>query len=160
MRVAKKCTTCGKEKDRSEFYRDRSKPDGLHPKCADCHKEYARNKRKNDAEWRARCLERSKAYRQKYPNRVKSSIRWSTIKKKYGITRGEYLLMLKSQGGACAICGTKGSGTSWSENLHVDHNHETGVVRGLLCQPCNVSLGKMKNSAELLRKAAKYLEAK
>lgn len=68
--------------------------------------------------------------------------------------------MLVSQNGGCAICGSpetrivKGTLNS----LVVDHNHETGVIRGLLCALCNTALGKFHDDPDLLRRAAEYLE--
>lgn len=72
-------------------------------------------------------------------------------KSRYGITREEWDALFEAQGGRCAICGME-------KKLHVDHCHETGKVRGLLCIGCNTSLGKLHNNPELLRKAARYLE--
>ena len=60
--------------------------------------------------------------------------------------------MMVEQANGCAICGNS------DKRLHVDHDHATGKVRGLLCMECNVSLGKFKDSPELLRKAIVYLE--
>lgn len=55
---------------------------------------------------------------------------------------------------ACEICG----GRDKDRNLALDHCHETGITRGLLCNACNTGIGKMKDSPELMRKAAAYLE--
>lgn len=81
------------------------------------------------------------------------------LKKHYGITFVQFAEMLARQEGKCAICGeapVAKSGTGGT--LHVDHNHATGKVRELLCWGCNTSLGKMKESKELLMKAIAYLE--
>lgn len=72
---------------------------------------------------------------------------------KYGITLEQYELMLEAQGQSCAICLSEFDGTP-----HIDHDHVTQQVRGLLCMSCNVSIGRMKDDAEALRRAAKYLE--
>lgn len=79
--------------------------------------------------------------------------------KKYGITPAQYDAMLDAQDGVCAICGRppKGGRTS-SASLHVDHDHKTGIVRGLLCNACNLGVGKFMDSPALLRIAAVYLE--
>lgn len=84
--------------------------------------------------------------------------RWYAIK--YGITLEEFEAMEAAQDGLCALCASPGTpnGRSGTKRLSVDHCHETGRVRALLCNPCNVSLGLMKESPELLRKAADYLE--
>ena len=64
--------------------------------------------------------------------------------------------ILASQGGGCAICGTKTPGGMG--RFHIDHDHASGRVRGVLCQPCNISLGLMRDNPTLLRGAAEYLE--
>jgi len=65
--------------------------------------------------------------------------------------------MFQEQNGVCAICGCKGDGR-W-KTLCVDHNHDTGNVRGLLCRSCNTALGQMKDDPSLLRNAVLYLES-
>lgn len=70
--------------------------------------------------------------------------------KRYGMTT-EQISCLKEKG--CELCGTL-------HNLHIDHNHETNKVRGVLCTNCNRGLGHFKDSPELLKKAAEYLEKK
>lgn len=76
-------------------------------------------------------------------------------KKKYGITADEYQSMLVSQNGVCAICKKK---CTCGRSLAVDHNHETGLVRGLLCSKCNRAIGLFDDSYELLLVAANYLQ--
>jgi len=75
---------------------------------------------------------------------------------RYGIdlTKDAYKLLLKKQGYHCAIC-NNGDGT---KNLAIDHDHQTGKIRGLLCTNCNLGLGLYKDSPVLLRSAAKYLD--
>ena len=79
----------------------------------------------------------------------------SYLKRKYGITLAHYDAMLALQGGVCAICGRKPRADI---ALHVDHDHETGAIRKLLCFPCNNLLGDVKDDPSLLRAAADYLE--
>lgn len=74
-------------------------------------------------------------------------------KRKYNITKEDLSAMLFGQDGLCAICDSP-----LTESLHVDHNHETGKIRGLLCNQCNLALGQFKDSPEVLRKAAEYVE--
>lgn len=79
--------------------------------------------------------------------------------KKYGITPEDYDAMYVRQEGKCAICRQpetnklKGS----TARLSVDHNHQTGKIRGLLCNLCNTGLGKFKDSCKLLKAAALYV---
>lgn len=99
--------------------------------------EYARRrlsdpaKRKRDAANRRRC-----AYRQKY-----------------GITIEQVNVMLEAQGNACAICGNHLA----RDAINVDHCHESGRVRGLLCSGCNTGLGLLGDNEEGLMKALNYL---
>lgn len=75
-----------------------------------------------------------------------------------GIAGRAYAEMLESQGGRCAICGGTDPGGSKNVHFAIDHCHETGTVRGLLCAPCNQALGLFKDNPERLRAAAEYLE--
>lgn len=89
--------------------------------------------------------------------------RKADLKKNYGIGIAEYEEILKSQWGRCAICGKEETmihpnhNTGKPQRLAVDHCHNTGRIRGLLCSRCNIGIGKL-NTPDLLRKAAKYLE--
>jgi len=73
--------------------------------------------------------------------------------KKYGMTIPEYEALLLKQAGVCAICG----GCDKAKRLAIDHDHETGAIRGLLCFDCNTGIGKFQGSPRLLGKAATYL---
>ena len=63
--------------------------------------------------------------------------------------------MLEAQDGVCAICGKTPQQNI--KRLYVDHDHETGDVRGLLCQQCNIGLGAFRDDKAVLHKAIKYL---
>jgi len=78
------------------------------------------------------------------------------LNRMYGITEEQYKQMLASQNGCCAICGTNKPTGKWKV-FAVDHNHETGKVRELLCNECNRGIGLLKDDPERLLKAAKYL---
>jgi len=153
----KRCTKCSIKKTISEFHKDVSKEDKLHPVCAECHSKRNKMKRLTDPEFVRKCRERSNKYRKEHPEEFKRGVRNSTLKAKYGIGIKQYEEILLKQKYGCAVCGRKDSGVGF-KNLHVDHSHLTGKIRGLLCQPCNVSLGKMNNNPTLLRKLADYLE--
>ena len=79
--------------------------------------------------------------------------RTKQFKDKYGLTVEEYEIMLLNQNDSCAICGW------FAETLAVDHDHETGKVRGLLCNNCNNGLGRFKDDTKSLKNAILYLEA-
>lgn len=74
----------------------------------------------------------------------------------YGMTLGDYKALLEAQGGKCAICGTTNPGKG--TRLHVDHDHTSGRVRGLLCNNCNRGIGLLQDSAEVLEHALEYLK--
>ncbi len=83
------------------------------------------------------------------------------LKKLYGIDLVEYQRLLDVQGGVCAICGQPPvGGKTSSASLHVDHDHETGRVRGLLCTKCNPAIGQFDDDPKLLEAAAEYLRKK
>lgn len=75
------------------------------------------------------------------------------LKSRYGLTMDDYYCLLQSQGNKCAICKKEATKT-----LDVDHCHETGKVRGLLCNNCNRGLGHFQDDKHLLRNAMEYLD--
>lgn len=75
---------------------------------------------------------------------------------RYGISGSDYAALRERQGNRCAICNNPSPA---GKNLYVDHCHQTGVVRGLLCGACNLGLGKLGDTLADLRRALKYLEA-
>lgn len=78
------------------------------------------------------------------------------LKSDYGLTLEEYELILASQGGVCAICGTDKI-RGFGKRLAIDHCHDTGKVRGILCGNCNRGVGHFANDPALLEAAAVYL---
>lgn len=75
----------------------------------------------------------------------------------YGITVDDRDDLIDSQKGLCAICGQPPMGKRQHGVLHVDHDHETGRVRAMLCSNCNLGLGKFKDDPDLLARAAQYV---
>ena len=78
------------------------------------------------------------------------------LKSRYGLTVAEFDAMQTAQGNACAICHI--SFIKALRSIYVDHNHETGKTRALLCRTCNLMLGNAKENIDTLRFAADYLE--
>lgn len=78
----------------------------------------------------------------------------------YGITKQDYNNLIKVQDNQCAICKNKFNKDDLLRTCHIDHDHNTGIVRGLLCSECNLGLGKFKDNKMLLEKAKEYLEGK
>lgn len=97
-----------------------------------------------------------KEYARQFRKRSPRSMKHYRLRKTYGISVSDYEAMLEEQGGVCAICG----GEEDHFSLSVDHCHDTGIIRGLLCNPCNRGLGYFRDKPELLKKAVAYLEAR
>jgi len=81
--------------------------------------------------------------------------RKNLLKQKYDLTPAQYADMLSTQEGVCAICGGVNKN---GQTLSIDHNHETGKVRALLCGKCNSMLGFAQDSANMLHKGALYIK--
>jgi len=81
----------------------------------------------------------------------------SRLRSAFGISLDEYDRLLQAQGGRCKLCDTTET-DSKNGVLDVDHDHATGVVRGLLCHRCNWALGILQDDPVLVRRAADYLE--
>lgn len=77
------------------------------------------------------------------------------LKRTYGVSLAEWLTVFAYQGEVCAICAKKGTG---KRAPHTDHDHKTGLFRGIVCFFCNAYLLRQRVTPELLRRAADYLE--
>lgn len=104
---------------------------------------------------KARFREAVKSYQRENPEKV---YRWG-LRRRYGITGVQYDALLRLQRGACAICLLPERHVAHGKpiRLAVDHDHVTGNVRALLCMRCNHLLGRAKDDAALLMKAARYI---
>lgn len=141
--VVKKCSKCGEAKPVSEFHKHTGHLDGLASNCKDCH--------------RASVRVASAKYKQKNTTAYKASQVRHKLKRTYGITPCDFTRQLIQQDGKCPVCGTTDPGGKGS--WHVDHDHSSGVLRGLLCHHCNVALGHLRDSQETLGKAITYLDS-
>ncbi len=83
----------------------------------------------------------------------------SHLWQKYQWTKSIYEHVLLMQGGACAICAREDSGHKTKKAFVVDHDHETGHPRGLLCYPCNMALGLMQDNTANFSNAIHYLKS-
>ena len=123
-------------------------------------KEYYRKNKEKRIEYQLDYEEKNKEkiveYKKQYhiKNRSKHlrNYRNNDLKRKYNITIDEYEIMLINQNMCCAICGDH------FENLNVDHNHDTGEIRELLCGNCNKGLGNFQDNINTLVKAIEYLK--
>ena len=129
--MKKRCADCKQYKPVTEFPRNKNSKDGFHSYCKAC----------NNA--------RTYESRQ----RLHGGSRHYHLKHRYGISADEFNELVRQQGGVCAICGRP-------DPEHVDHDHETGAVRGILCFNCNGGLGQFRDSIDALLAAAAYLDAR
>ena len=140
------CYACAHRRSTQEGdrYANRTAP------CAKCNaSEWSRHG------WCKPCRRASSARFQKSP-KGQESYRKSHLRKRYGVTPEFVDALLLAQGGVCAIC--KRDKHQRQRNWHIDHDHVTGAVRGVLCATCNQGLGQFKDSADMLRSAAAYLD--
>jgi hypothetical protein len=159
----KRCKHCGETKALEDFYTDRKARDGRRPECKVCNlarrkAAYLRNPQaviERAKRWQRDNPERYAERQREYKESGRKAIanRKSHLKRKYGLTTEQYTAMLKRQRGRCAIC----RDFPGDLPLHVDHDHTTGAVRGLLCIRCNNALGLFRESHDLFRQAADYL---
>lgn len=91
------------------------------------------------------------------PEKFKAGWRARHLEKTYGLTLAEYQAMLARQDGKCAICRRLDAVSGADHSLHVDHDHATGAVRGLLCMLCNRGVGAFRDDPDLITAAADYL---
>ena len=122
-------------------------------------KQFSGGKSKATPDQWAAHLSYVKAYYSACPKRresAKRSMRKSQLWVQYKLSESQYDAMLAGQSGVCAVCQEE---CVSGNRLAVDHDHDSGFVRGLLCSQCNHSAGKMKDSPQLLRKLADYIEA-
>lgn len=160
----KRCNKCGVVKPLSDFYRMPEMRDGNRNDCKRC------NLAAKAARYRANPgpdIARAKAWRESNPERARATKaayieagrkravdRRYQLKRKYGITPEQYDALLAEQSGGCAICGRP---PRRDISLHVDHEHGTGRIRGLLCFRCNNALGDFGDDHDRLGAALAYL---
>jgi len=92
----------------------------------------------------------------KNPEKWKSRRRQYCLKAKYGITEDKYLELLEKQGGKCALCDKRAEDERHGV-LRIDHCHDTGRVRGLLCDNHNLAIGKIGDTEEAILKILEYI---
>lgn len=103
----------------------------------------------------AACYQRRALSVDGFQNRCKKCTAMVAKENRYGMARGQYNAMVKAQEGKCAICGWQ---SSPKDPLHVDHDHKTGRVRGMLCSRCNMALGSVEDDTSLLGSMIEYLK--
>ncbi len=101
--------------------------------------------------------EKSSQWSKAHPERSAALKKRAVMLRKYGITPGDAEKMLADQGGVCAICLQPPSDPR-GYKMHVDHDHATGAVRGILCYSCNSGLGQFKDNVIRMEAAIEYLK--
>lgn len=137
--MEKKCTKCGAWKPLFDFHKRPDTKDGRRTDCKTCFSQRHKDK------WKSLTAEERSLIGTK-----------NRLKHQYGLSIEEYQQMAKEQKEKCYICGNEANYNG--KPLYVDHCHNSGKVRKLLCQHCNSGLGMFKDNPELLIKAADYVK--
>jgi len=154
--TTKTCTKCGRELPATkEYYPRKSESrDGFQSSCKDCQSEYNQRPERKAANRKYQCKH------VQCPG-VKEANRERRLARKFGLTVSQYEGLAAAQGGICPItlepfdlAGMNG------KRPHVDHDHETGAVRGILSDRANVAIGMLHDDPAALRRAADYLESR
>lgn len=158
------CTDCGEA-----FTVERKRPTGTPPaRCRPCFRKFSRERQyrwrqEHPEQWK---ITRDKAWAKRAadPDYLRQK-REREAERVYGLTAEEFHRLLQAQDGNCAICGLpprgRANGRARPEReprLHVDHDHTTGRVRGLLCGNCNTMIGLAGEDPKVLLKAVEYLK--
>lgn len=117
-------------------------------------RKYEKEYRKNNKE---KIRKRNKQYRKDNAENLRKHRREYKLGSKYDITVEQYNFILDKQNGCCNIC--KRHHTEFTQSLAVDHDHDTGIVRGLLCRQCNQALGTYSDSIDVLLNAIEHLKS-
>lgn len=144
----KECKKCLQELPLSEF---RLVGSGKWPDsyCIGCKKTVDKEYREKDLEgYRAKLREKYKNSKEHYRDLARRSM--------YNVPLGTYEMLHTAQNGKCAICGSEQAAKD-GRKLALDHHHESGIVRGLLCTTCNQGIGAFRENPDLLRAAISYL---
>lgn len=160
--MQKTCSKCGIHKTLEEFHVDRRSPDGRQSSCKACRKaaSEARKERKKKYDQQRYAAQKEKVKRavrkwqSNNPEKVQQYKLKNALSRRYSLTVEEYQELLISQGGVCAICG----GSDEQQAFVVDHDHNTGQVRGILCHRCNCMLGFGRDDTTILQAGIEYLK--
>lgn len=143
----KRCNNCKETKDFSLFFKDKGFKDGHASVCKIC-------KTAKSMEWREKNREKYNASMRDFRANNKDAVKDIDLKRTHNISLEQYNAMLTAQDYKCKICSK--TNTSKKRSFAVDHNHETGHVRALLCYGCNRALHTLETK-NLLSKAQEYL---
>jgi hypothetical protein len=148
QRDGKRCCRCKTVKPLSAFYRETRSLDGHTRACKPCSWAYQQN-------WRNRNPGVGAIASRRWRNNNRARSYDHILKVHYGLPLGSYDEMYALQDGRCAICKKPHIG---EKRMNVDHCHDSGQVRGLLCRPCNLALGHFGHDIRILHAAIRYLD--
>ena len=151
LRRAGRCDACGGDYANLHTHFERQHPEALPYPCDECTRRFT----SIQARWQHKGIAHDAERRSRNDPRRQRD--WN-LRKLYGITLAEFEAMLAAQGGRCATCSAAATSDARHSTLHVDHDHVTGRVRGLLCSGCNHALGKVNDDPVVLRALADYLD--
>lgn len=154
----KYCSGCDQNLEFSAFGKDKYRKDGLTTRCKKCRNKKNREYMKRNPEMRKKHNRQNRQKRKEFyssPEGILSS-RNSHLKK-YGMSHDDYVIMLEKQNGVCCIC-KRHRIASNKGHMVVDHCHETGKVRGILCNWCNRGLGLFEDNIDFFKNAIIYLK--
>lgn len=153
------CCKCKIEKDISEFTKDKNDKTGFTYSCKKCRLNIFKQWKLNNPEKYKETIQKRKYKQKEYYSlpEIKLKYRKKFIERKFNISYSDYEKMQIKQNNKCAICGNEENSAD-KDYLSVDHNHESGDIRGLLCTRCNVGLGYFKDNIQNLKNAINYLE--
>lgn len=158
--ATKRCTGCQLVKPLSAFHRKYGTKDGRRARCKQCRTK--RNGKPPKISGAKTSAEYNRQWRAMHPDRNRATARRAELKRKYGITPEVYDELLAAQHGVCAVCKQPEVCTHAGrpKRLAVDHDHATGIIRGLLCTCCNRAIGLTGDNPNRLRELAAYLECR
>lgn len=153
----KSCSTCLESKPAFLFYKVSKNKDKYRSSCKKClnklSNEVEKNRRKIDEEYRQKLIKKHRNYK-KTENYIVST-RVKSLLSKYGLSIQQYNELFFSQNGCCAICKTDQK--NLQKRLFVDHCHDSGKVRGLLCSKCNHAIGLLNDNSSIIKNAMEYV---
>lgn len=151
------CSSCRREKPQSDFHKDVSRSDGLSNRCKRCRCKYPETIQKRCVACGDIFTASGQRKAQKYCGRTCQQLHI-----RYGIDEYKYEDLLISSNYKCAICGEEekivDARTGKIYELSIDHCHDSGKVRGILCGNCNAGIGHFKDDIGILKRAILYLE--
>lgn len=168
----KRCSTCKQAKACDSFYKNRCARDGFAHECKECARNRVRSayyktderratdraryqSRVGTPEGKARLYESNRKYKQSEKGKLAAWARY--LLKNYAMSLEAYDRLLESQGGRCAVCRVK---PQPGRRLHIDHDHVTYRVRGILCGKCNQAIGLLNENPVLFDRAKSYLQSR